>query len=338
MLNTYQATIDYLYQQLPMFQRIGKKAFKKDLDNIRQLCALLQMPHQQYPTIHIAGTNGKGSTAHGIAAILQASGLKVGLYTSPHYRDFRERIKINGTFISEAAVIDFVNTYKDQFSAIKPSFFELTVALAFHHFAQEQVDIAVIETGLGGILDSTNIINPILSIITNISYDHMNILGKTLAKIAYSKAGIIKPNIPVVMGEWQEETHTVFREKAKETNSTLFFADQILSVKKTEYALTHLTLDVYKNDHPHYLQLQSDLKGIYQNKNLLTILQSIEVLQNLNIGYDFTEAIIREGLANVTELCRFMGRWQILSPKGEKPVMVADSAHNPAGLQEVMQH
>ena len=197
---TYKQTIEYLYAKLPMYQRIGDKAFKKDLGNTLQLAHLLGNPHQKFPSIHIAGTNGKGSTAHMLTAILQASGLKVGLYTSPHYLDFRERIKINGAYITEIAVIDFVTQNRTIIENIQPSFFEITAIMAFDYFAQQKVDIAIIETGLGGEFDSTNIISPILSIITNIGYDHQNILGNTLAEIAIAKAGIIKPNTPVVIG------------------------------------------------------------------------------------------------------------------------------------------
>ncbi|MEN0004662.1 MAG: Mur ligase family protein, partial [Bacteroidota bacterium] len=248
----YQQTLDYLYQQLPMYQRVGAKAFKKDLTNTIQLCEALGNPQQQFPSIHIAGTNGKGSTSHMLAAILQAKGLKVGLYTSPHYRDFRERIKINGTFISEEAVMEWVSQHQPLFERIQPSFFEITVALAFHYFAEAAVDIAVIETGLGGRLDSTNVLSPILSVITNIDYDHMDMLGDTLAQIAGEKAGIIKPNIPVVIGQTHLETRDVFLQKAAQTNSPIHFADQHFAIAPDRIADSRTHYDVYHNGLPLY--------------------------------------------------------------------------------------
>ena len=203
---TYETAVNYLFETIPMFQKVGKKAFKADLTNITQLCEVLGNPYEQYPTIHVAGTNGKGSTTHLIAALFQVKGLKVGVYTSPHYRDFRERIKINGQYITEEAIIDFITQNQSIFEAIQPSFFEITVAMAFQYFAQEEVDIAIIETGLGGRLDSTNVITPILSVITNISFDHQNFLGNTLPLIATEKAGIIKPNVPAVLGALDERS------------------------------------------------------------------------------------------------------------------------------------
>ncbi len=306
---TYQDTIDYLFAQLPMFQRIGKKAFKKDLSNINALTTYLGKPHTLYPTIHIAGTNGKGSTAHGIASILQEAGYKVGLYTSPHYKDFRERIKINGTFISEEAIINFVEAHKDFFeNKVQPSFFEITVAMAFDYFAKEAVDYAVIETGLGGIYDSTNIITPILSVITNISFDHMHILGNTLPKIASSKAGIIKPNVPVVIGKYQPEVMPVFLEKANECNSRLFVADQKQAILP-----------------------KSDLVGPYQHENIATILKAADILQLE--GLPISDQNILAGLENVIANTRMMGRWQTLQ---KEPLVITDSAHNIAGFQHVV--
>src|SRR6478735_5631094 len=227
---TYPETLDYLFSKLPMFTRIGAAAFKKDLTNTIALCDVLQNPQHRFKSIHIAGTNGKGSTSHMLASVLQEAGYKVGLYTSPHLKDFRERIRINGEMIPEQYVVDFVDQYKSVFDTIQPSFFEWTVALAFDFFANEQVDIAIIETGLGGRLDSTNIITPLLSIITNIGWDHMDMLGDTLPKIAAEKAGIIKPGIPVVIGEYQEEVFNVFVEKAKTANSNLVLASDIVTL------------------------------------------------------------------------------------------------------------
>jgi dihydrofolate synthase/folylpolyglutamate synthase len=236
----YQQTLDYLYQQLPMFQRIGSAAYKKDLTNTLALCQYLNNPQNQLTTIHIGGTNGKGTLTHALGAVFQATGKKVGLYTSPHYKDFRERIKINGQYISEQAVVDFVQKIKPESERIQPSFFELTVAMAFDYFVQQQVDIAIIEVGLGGRLDSTNVITPILSVITNISYDHTDMLGDTLALIAAEKAGIIKPNVPVVIGETLPETQTVFVQKATEQNAPIVFADQQMQVANVQQQLSNV--------------------------------------------------------------------------------------------------
>ncbi|MCB9205305.1 MAG: bifunctional folylpolyglutamate synthase/dihydrofolate synthase, partial [Flavobacteriales bacterium] len=231
---TYAETLDYLFSQLPMYQRQGAPAFKKDLTNTLALCELLDNPHQKFKSIHVAGTNGKGSVSHMLASVFHAAGYKVGLYTSPHLKDFRERIKINGEMISEESVIGFVEKYKADFERIQPSFFEMTVALAFDHFAKNEVDIAIIEVGLGGRLDSTNVITPELSVITNIGYDHQQFLGETLPEIAGEKAGIIKQNIPVVVGEFQQEVAEVFENKARETNSRLRFANREWEIRDAE--------------------------------------------------------------------------------------------------------
>jgi dihydrofolate synthase/folylpolyglutamate synthase len=300
-----------------MYQRVGAKAFKKDLTNSLALDAHLGYPHQKFPTVHIAGTNGKGSTSHMIAAVLQAHGLKVGLYTSPHYRDFRERIKINGTYISKQAVVKFVDRHRNAFSKIQPSFFEITVAMAFDYFAACKVDIAVIETGLGGRLDSTNIITPLLSVITNIGWDHMNFLGDTLPLIAGEKAGIIKAGIPVVIGESLPETLPVFEHHSRKKRSSLYLAD-------TRYSAEPVARDMSE---------VLGALGDYQRLNLVTSLTSLEVLaddcQFLNLRPD----AVREGLRNLVGLTRFMGRWQIL---GTDPLIIADSAHNEPGLQRAM--
>ena len=256
----YQETLDYLYTQLPMFQRVGPKAFKKDLTNIIALCEALGNPQEQLKCIHIAGTNGKGSTAHAIAAVLQAANYQTALYTSPHYRDFRERVKINGVYVEKEFVVDFVGRNKSIFEQIQPSFFEITVAMAFVYFEQKKVDFAVIETGLGGRLDSTNVIDPLLSVITNISKDHTNFLGDTLPLIAGEKAGIIKEKRPVVIGKFQEETAPVFRAKAQEKNAPLFFTHQ-------------QTVFPFEND----------LKGPFRNENAFTALEAIQVLKTLGI-------------------------------------------------------
>jgi dihydrofolate synthase / folylpolyglutamate synthase len=309
----YKETLEYMMSQLPMFHRVGAAAFKKDLTNTIALCEHLGNPYQKFKTIHVGGTNGKGSTSHIIAAILQAAGYRVGLYTSPHYKDFRERIKVNGTYISKKYVVDFIARNKATLDKIEPSFFEMTVALAFDYFADCQVDIAVIEVGLGGRLDSTNVITPELSVITNISYDHVAMLGDTLEKIAFEKAGIIKKNIPVVIGETQAESAPVFIEKAKTEGAEITFADENIALKKQT------------------LQYLADKKialhGIYQAKNLCTALQAIEKLKS--IGYNLNEQHIQYALEHLQTMVKFMGRWQKLS---DQPLIIADSGHNEAGV------
>jgi dihydrofolate synthase/folylpolyglutamate synthase len=326
----YNSILNYMYTQLPMFQRVGSQAFKKDLTNIKLLCEHFGNPFDEYPCIHIAGTNGKGSTAHLISSILQEHGYKVGLYTSPHYRDFRERIKIDGKYISRKYVVDFVENHKTIFEKIKPSFFEITVALAFDFFAKEKVDIAVIETGLGGRLDSTNIITPILSVITNISFDHQQFLGNTLKKIAGEKAGIIKKNIPIVLGESQAETISVFARKVKAKKSEISFADQNYQVVKKSENLTHTKFDVFKNGKPLFTNQKINLHGSYQSKNIATALQAID---SLPAGFLFKKSKIASAFSNLKSLTNFKGRWQILQ---KDPIVLCDSAHNEAGLSLAM--
>jgi len=267
---TYQQTLDYLYKQLPMYQRVGAAAFKKDLTNITELCATMGQPQERFPSLHIAGTNGKGSTAHMLAAVLQAGGRRVGLYTSPHYRDFRERIKISGEYISEAAVVDFVARSRAAFERSRPSFFEISVAMAFDYFARQAVDVAVIETGLGGRLDSTNVLLPKLSIITNISYDHMQFLGDTLPQIAGEKAGIIKAGVPVVIGETQPETRPVFDARAAAMQAPIIYADQHYRVEKCRDSLTDMTVNVFHEGRPNLRELEVGVAGPYQERNLQT--------------------------------------------------------------------
>ena len=272
-----------------MYQRVGNVAFKKDLTNTVKLCAALDNPQDKFKTVHVAGTNGKGSSSHMIASILQSAGYKVGLYTSPHLKSFTERIRINGQPISEENVVDFVARIQPQIEEIQPSFFEMTVAMAFDYFAKEQVDIAVIEVGLGGRLDSTNVITPVVSLITNIGFDHMDMLGDTLEKIAFEKAGIIKEGVPVVIGESQNETTPVFQQVAKERNSPLIFADQ-KTWDTTAYQL--------------------DLPGSYQAKNLKGVLASIEILRHQ--GWNIPEGSIAQGLNSVRTQTGLKGRWQVL--------------------------
>jgi len=329
-MRTYQETLDYLYTQLPMFQRIGGAAFKKDLTNIRRLCEALGNPQEQFKSIHIAGTNGKGSTAHMLSAIFQSAGYKTGLYTSPHYRDFRERIKLNGALVPEQWVVDFVEDHKALMEEVKPSYFEITVAMAFRYFAEQQVDMAVIEVGLGGRLDSTNIINPELCVITNISYDHMQFLGDTLELIAGEKAGIIKSGVPVVIGETQPETAPVFLAKAETEKSPISFADQHLAATVVEFDYTGSTYLVTRDGQPYLIHLRTELWGDYQRYNLQTVLHTVDHLAE---DWKITEEHIRRGLGKLRSLSRFVGRWQLLR---EDPIILCDSAHNEAGLRFVV--
>ncbi len=304
---TYEQTVDWLYSKLPMFQRTGASAYKKDLGNIRALMEHLGNPHEKFKSVHVAGTNGKGSTSHMLASVFQKSGYKTGLTTSPHLKDFRERIRLNGKICSEEFVIDFIEKHGEFIESLQASFFEVSIAMAFTYFAEEKVEIAIIETGLGGRLDSTNIILPELSVITNIGLDHTGILGETLCEIAVEKAGIIKPGVPVVIGESSDEIQMVFIQKAKDTKSEIFFAEEF--------------------DFPPY---DSDLKGIYQQKNIRTVLTAIEVLQKK--GFDLSLKSIESGLKNVISNTGLRGRWEILR---ENPMIVADTAHNPHGLAEI---
>lgn len=328
----YQQTVEFLFSRLPMFTRIGAAAFKKDLTNTLALCEVLHQPQQQFKTIHIAGTNGKGSTSHMLAAILQTAGYKTGLYTSPHLKDFRERIRINGVMIPEQKVIDFVTQYMHVFDEIAPSFFEWTVALCFDYFAQEKVDVAIIETGLGGRLDSTNVITPELSVITNIGWDHMDMLGDTLAKIAVEKAGIIKPNIPVVIGEYLPETKPVFLTSTTQNKSPLTFAEETITLQNLQFTSQGMQADVYCNGHLWLNELQCDLGGIYQEHNIKTVIASVIQLQEL--GYKISPEQVKQALKNVKQLTSLMGRWHILQ---QQPLVVADTGHNVNGLQLVLQ-
>jgi len=327
---TYEESIHYLYNKLPMFSRSGAKAYKADLKNTLALCNFLENPQNKIKTIHIAGTNGKGSVSHMLAAVLQENHYKTGLYTSPHLKDFRERIKINGAMISEDFLIDFVEKTKDISEEIKPSFFELTFAMALDYFAQQQVDVAVIETGLGGRLDSTNVITPLLSVITNISFDHMDILGDTLAKIAYEKAGIIKPNIPVVIGEAIPETQNVFLDKAKETNSEIFFAEEKYRVLSSEHHVKYLALEMLNKHTNKKTNYQLDLNGLYQQKNILTVLAAIDLLKK---DFSLKEEKIKSALSNVKKLTGLFGRWEVIH---EKPLVVLDVAHNQDGIKQLL--
>jgi len=328
----YLQTLDFLYSKLPMFTRVGASAFKKDLTNTIILCEALDNPQNKFKTIHVAGTNGKGSTSHMIAAILQAQGFKTGLYTSPHLKDFRERIRINGKMISRSDVKDFVRDHKKLIETTEPSFFEVTVAMAFDHFAKNQVDIAVIEVGLGGRLDSTNIIQPEISVITNISLDHTNMLGNTLPEIAAEKAGIIKKNTPVVIGETQEDSFPVFKKKARDMDAGIFFADTALEARNIIVKSNRIVMSVYQDDVLKYGNVQCDLTGRYQPKNILTVIKALEVLSEFTETTIVRQAVF-EGLKNVKKLTQLQGRWQTLN---KVPLTICDTGHNEAGIKEVV--
>ena len=329
---SYQKTIEYLYDRLPMFSKQGASAIKKDLVNIKKLCEALGNPQHKFKSIHVAGTNGKGSTSHMLAAALQTAGYKTGLYTSPHLLDFRERIKINGEMMSQEEVIAFVEDHKALFEEIEPSFFEVTVAMAFDYFAKEEVDFAVIETGLGGRLDSTNIIHPLLSVITNISLDHVSILGNTLQEIAKEKAGIIKERSPVVISEKNDEIAFVFEEVAKEKNSKLIFASSLREtsqIEKTPHTLKILVNAAHQPEQTESYEL--DLSGSYQCKNLMGVLAALDELGNL--GYPISKEDRHYALANVKALTDLKGRWQTLE---QNPLIICDTGHNEQGWKEIL--
>ena len=327
----YQQTLDYLYAQLPMFSRIGAAAYKKDLHNTIALCEALDNPHTKFKSIHIAGTNGKGSTSHMLAAILQQAGYKTGLYTSPHLKDFRERIRINGEMISRDFVVNFVQRTMTLSEAIQPSFFELTVAMAFDYFEKEKVDIAVIETGLGGRLDSTNIITPLVSIITNIGYDHMNLLGNSLPEIAGEKAGIIKAGVPVVIGEYLPETKDVFIRKARELAAPICFAQEEYHAANIRYSPASLRCDVTNTVRQVTESFELDLNGFYQVKNLSTVLCAEGLL--MQQGFSISNESEKQALQNVKQLTGLHGRWEVIDTN---PVTVLDVAHNEDGIRQVL--
>lgn len=326
----YSEALDFLYTRLPMFSRIGAAAYKKDLTNIKALCDILGNPQNTFKSIHIAGTNGKGSVSHMLAAILQTSGYKTGLHTSPHLKDFRERIKVNGQICPEEFVIDFVEKIKPYIDSIEPSFFEISVAMAFSFFAEQQIDIAVIETGLGGRLDSTNIIKPVLSVITNIGYDHMNMLGDTLEKIAFEKAGIIKPGIPVVIGEMHDETRHVFETAAAERGAAISFAQQHFYAADWQYKNHNLTVTIADIFHDTHEDFHLDLSGIYQIKNLITVLDAVRHLQQL--GFTLPHDAVKQALQHVKKITGLGGRWQLIHTR---PDIILDVAHNEDGIKQL---
>jgi dihydrofolate synthase / folylpolyglutamate synthase len=323
----YQATLRFLYEQLPMFQRVGPVAFKKDLTNTIRVLEGMGNPHHNIRSIHIAGTNGKGSVAHMLAALSMENNLKTGIYTSPHYKDFRERIKIGPEYIHKDKVVKFYNQYRPLIEEIKPSFFEMTVAMAFWYFNLEKVDIAVIETGLGGRLDSTNVISPEISVVTNIGWDHMAMLGDTLPQIAYEKAGIIKRNIPVVIGESGSETDLVFEEKAKSMEAPIIFADQKYQFTNLEQGLGY-TRGTLIDDHGGHIDFNTDLSGPFQKFNIRTFYAAAKVLEAKGV-LKANPSIIQSALTDLRTRTGFLGRWVLLS---DKPLVLCDSAHNYDGL------
>ncbi|HET9487164.1 MAG TPA: folylpolyglutamate synthase/dihydrofolate synthase family protein [Chryseosolibacter sp.] len=327
MITSYQDALKYLYDNLPMFQRVGAQAIKKDLTNTLELCSLLGNPHLKFKTVHVGGTNGKGSTCHMLASVLQASGYKTGLYTSPHLKEFTERIKVNGAEVSHSYVLDFVKRLRPAIEEIRPSFFEITVAMAFDFFARSSVDVAVVEVGLGGRLDSTNVITPLVSVITNISLDHKELLGDTLPLIAGEKAGIIKPGIPVVISERQSAVEEVFVTTARRQNAPIFFASDEYSVHSR--AGTD-SLDILRGDEIILRGVNLPLKGLYQKRNVPGVMKTIEILLP---HFPMTGDQIRRGLEDVIENTNLKGRWQQL---GSNPTVVCDTGHNFSGVQEVV--
>jgi len=329
---TYNETLDYLFSRLPMFSRIGAAAYKADLTNTIKVCDFLGNPETKFKTIHIAGTNGKGSVSHMLAAILQTAGYKTGLYTSPHLKDFRERIKINGEMIAESFVTDFTENIKPLIEEINPSFFEITVGMAFGYFANQKIDVAIVETGLGGRLDSTNIIIPELSVITNIGWDHMNLLGDSLEKIAFEKAGIIKPGIPVVVGEILFETKPLFEQIAMQRNAPLSIASQKRQVMNWDWEKNELVVEVAAEHHTDHRIYHLDLPGIYQAKNLLTVLEACTQLQQA--GWKISDEIIRKALKQTKKINGLHGRWEIIH---HSPLVVLDVAHNIDGIRQLIE-
>jgi len=314
-----------------MYQRIGAVAYREDLTNTIALCNALGNPQTKFKSVHVAGTNGKGSSSHMIAAVLQNAGYKTGLYTSPHLKEFTERIKIDGQDVSHEFVVDFVKQIKGIISTVQPSFFETTVAMAFDYFASQKVDVAVIEVGLGGRLDSTNVITPLVSLITNIGYDHMDLLGKTLPEIASQKAGIIKPFIPVVISERQKEVESVFIEKAKEEKSTIFFSTDFYQLKEKPRSEDRV-YDVYRGGELVFENLECQLKGFYQNRNIPGVLMTLDKLKEQ--GFSISDEAIRTGLHQVVSLTGLKGRWQKI---GDRPLVICDTGHNADGIRAVVE-
>ena len=330
---SYKEAIDYMNAQLPMFHRVGAAAYKANLDNTLAMCSLLGDPQKNFRCIHITGTNGKGSVAHMLSSILQQNGIRAGLYTSPHLKDFRERIRVNGKKISKAYVPAFISKHMEEFEKISPSFFELAVAMAFQYFKEQHVQVAIVEVGMGGRLDSTNIITPLLSVITNISLDHMQFLGENILKIAQEKAGIIKPGVPVLIGERQDKVDAVFKKQAKAMQSEISFAQDHFSVVKIRNwgrKAIHLNVDVFKDEAVFIKKIPCPLGGDYQMKNLVTLMGIIEELNKQ--GFGITAEQIKKGIRYSAVRTGFKGRWHVLNLN---PLTICDTGHNEAGILEV---
>ena len=328
----YQETLEFLYSRLPMFQRIGAAAYKADLNTTLEICRRLNHPENRFRSLHVAGTNGKGSVSHLLASVFQEAGFKTGLFTSPHLKDFRERIKINGEEIPEDYVIDFVKKNTPLIDNLSPSFFEYTFALAIQYFADMKVDMAIMETGMGGRLDSTNVIMPELSVITNIGFDHTQFLGDTLHKIATEKAGITKSGIPVVIGETQDAVKDVFIQVAEKSKSPIYFADDLVNLFNFNKSIAPVVVfDVAVKEKYKIENLNCPLTGNYQQKNLITLFGALTVLKNMN--YDLSEKDIRKGIENVIANTKISGRWQVLS---DKPLTICDTGHNLDGIKYIV--
>ncbi len=335
---TYPEAISFLFSSLPMYQQVGKIAYKPNLDTAEAFDHYFDYPHRQFKTIHVAGTNGKGSVSHMLASILQSAGYKVGLFTSPHLKDFRERIRINGSMIPEKEVVDFVWKHREKIEGLKPSFFEMTSALAFAYFAHQKVDVAVIEVGMGGRLDATNVIQPLLSVITNIGLDHMEHLGDTLAAIAGEKAGIIKSGVPVVVGEGAPDTVPVFTQRAAGLQSPLFFADRTFTVRQVDMEDGKQCFTLSAMDDLFPFQLRTDLMGHYQRANIVTVMTALRVLRHQSKArrkplLEIPDHAISEGLDQVMMQTGLRGRWEVI---GQKPLIICDTGHNAHGFKESM--
>ena len=328
----YQSCIEYLYSKLPMFSRTGAAALKMDLSNTIALCEALDNPQQHFKTIHVAGTNGKGSVSHMLASVMQEAGFKTGLYTSPHLKDFRERIRINGEMISPEQVVQFTQNITHLIEALEPSFFEVTVAMAFDHFAKENVEVAIIETGLGGRLDSTNIIQPEMSIITNIGLDHVQLLGNTLGLIAGEKAGIIKANVPVVIGQTHVETATVFEKKASQLDAPIVFADTIWTTAAQSVSPGVISIELKSTKNETARKFNADLSGNYQADNIRTVITSIDWL--IERGWKIKDDDIVRGIAFAKKNTALHGRWEVIHTD---PLLILDVAHNTEGIKQVVQ-
>lgn len=328
----YNETLDYLYELLPMFQRIGGAAYKADLGNTIEIMDALGNPHNKLKAIHVAGSNGKGSTSSMIASVLKEKGLKVGLHTSPHLKDFTERIRVDEELVDKDWVVGFVRRYKDEIERIKPSFFEVAVGMAFKYFEEMRVDIAIVEVGMGGRLDSTNILSPILSIITNIAMDHAQFLGNNLESIAREKAGIIKKETPIIIGQRQAGIDRVFIETAKEAGASICFADEIYSINNLKNKDSGLSFDIYKSNEIFDKDVYSPLGGLYQRHNFITVFAAIEALNNM--GYNIDNELIKKGFANIQENFPLIGRWYKI---GEDPLIITDTGHNEEGIRYILE-